>query len=137
MWCGRNEGVPQPLISDGLAQVQDDGTRYYTPSSNRINLRGSGPYQYQDPAFYFDTLDQGFAVELGVPSLSTPKDILRWPLDDIFAGPAVDAPVFLRLKLVAGDRKVLSSNFYWLTKHDEDLRRLNIRCPRRTFSYDN
>jgi hypothetical protein len=49
--------------------VQDDGTRYYTPSSNRINLRGSGgPYQYQDPAFYFDTLDQGFAVELGVPS---------------------------------------------------------------------
>jgi hypothetical protein len=298
MWCGRNEGVPQPLISDGLAQVlvQDDGTRYYTPSSNRVNLRGSGPYQYQDPAFYFDRLDQGFAVELGVPSLSTLESLERWiapenrwpvsdawayhdwhqsqggdthpfmehldrqfgapvnlpdmerkaqmldytlhraifegfnahlwkpnsgrliwmsqpawpsntwqmissdydtqasfygvmkacepqhvqldlstftvdlintttaplagvtvkatvvslagqplyskstnaavgadaeadvfrlPLDDIFAGPAVDAPVFLRLNLLAGDGKVLSSNFYWLTKHDEDLRRLN------------
>jgi hypothetical protein len=80
MWCGRNEGVPQPLISDGLAQVlvQDDGTRYYTTSSNRINLRGSGPYQYQDPAFYFDTLDQGIAVELGVPSLSTLESLERW-----------------------------------------------------------
>jgi hypothetical protein len=31
------------------------------------------------------------------PLKPTPKDIFRLPLDDIFAGPAVDAPVFLRL----------------------------------------
>ena len=37
MWCGRNEGVPQPIINRGLIQLTHslDGTRYYSPSSNR------------------------------------------------------------------------------------------------------
>jgi len=49
VWCGRNEGVPQPIISEGLANLIHtlDGTRYYSPSSNRVNLRDSGPYKYQ------------------------------------------------------------------------------------------
>jgi hypothetical protein len=91
MWCGRNEGVPQPAISDGLGKVlaEQDGTRYYTPSSNRVNLRNSGPYHYMDPKLYFDTLNRGFSVELGIPSLSTLESFKasvapenQWPVSD-------------------------------------------------------
>ena len=94
MWCGRNEGVPQPAVSDGLAKVlaEYDGTRYYTPSSNRVNLRNSGPYHYMDPKLYFDTLNRGFSVELGIPSFSTLESFKhwtapanQWPLSDSWA----------------------------------------------------
>jgi hypothetical protein len=94
MWCGRNEGVPQPIISDGLADLIDslDGTRYYSPSSNQVNLQNSGPYKYQDPALYFSTLNHGFSVETGTASLSTlesfrasvPKED-QWPINDVWA----------------------------------------------------
>jgi hypothetical protein len=94
MWCGRNEGVPQPIINEGLADLVRtvDGTRYYSPSSNAINLQRSGPYRYQDPARYFTTLNRGFSVETGTPSMSTlesfrawtpPAD--QWPMDDVWA----------------------------------------------------
>ncbi len=55
LWCGRNEGVPQPIINEGLIRLIHslDGTRYYSPSSNEVNLQGSGPYSYQEPADYF------------------------------------------------------------------------------------
>lgn len=94
IWCGRNEGIPQPILNKGLIDIfrKEDGTRYYTPGSNRINLRNSGPYSYQDPALYYSTLDKGFSVELGTPSLSTresfeasmnPADV--WPIGDVWA----------------------------------------------------
>ena len=94
MWCGRNEGVPQPVLNQGLIRVfaEEDGTRYYTPGSNRINLRNSGPYHYQDPALYYTTLDKGFSVELGIASLSTLESLKAmmapadtWPVDDVWA----------------------------------------------------
>ncbi len=94
MWCGRNEGVPQPIISDGLSALIDslDGTRYYSPSSNQVNLQNSGPYKYQDPALYYSTLNHGFSVETGTASLSTlealraslPKED-QWPISDVWA----------------------------------------------------
>ena len=94
MWCGRNEGVPQPIINNGLIALTHslDGTRYYSPSSNQVNLQTSGPYSYEDPADYYAKLDQGFAVEVGTPSLPTlewfkrwiPK-IDRWPITDDWA----------------------------------------------------
>ncbi|MGI4829901.1 MAG: glycosyl hydrolase 2 galactose-binding domain-containing protein [Janthinobacterium lividum] len=94
MWCGRNEGVPQPAINDGMIKLTHelDGTRYYTPSSNRINLEDSGPYSYENPADYYTKLDRGFAVEVGTPSLPTlewfhrwlPKED-RWPISDDWA----------------------------------------------------
>jgi Glycosyl hydrolase 2 galactose-binding domain-like/Exo-beta-D-glucosaminidase Ig-fold domain/Concanavalin A-like lectin/glucanases superfamily/Glycosyl hydrolases family 2/Glycosyl hydrolases family 2, TIM barrel domain len=94
MWCGRNEGVPQPIINKGLIQLTHslDGTRYYSPSSNRVNLLNSGPYSYENPADYYTTIDQGFAVEIGTPSLPTlewfsrwiPK-VDRWPITDDWA----------------------------------------------------
>ena len=94
IWCGRNEGVPQPTITDGLAALLTklDGTRYYSPSSNQVNLRPSGPYRYQDPKLYFDTLNRGFSVELGIPSLSTLESFRhwvapqnQWPISDAWA----------------------------------------------------
>ena len=94
MWCGRNEGVPQPILNEGLAALIDslDGTRYYSPSSNRVNLQNSGPYQYQDPVKFYTTLNRGFSVEVGTPSMSTlesfrstiaPPD--QWPIGDAWA----------------------------------------------------
>jgi hypothetical protein len=94
VWCGRNEGVPQPIINQGLAKLVRavDGTRYYSPSSNQVNLQNSGPYRYQNPKLYYTTLNHGFSVETGTPSMSTlesfeasvPKPD-RWPMDDVWA----------------------------------------------------
>jgi hypothetical protein len=94
MWCGRNEGVPQPIINLGLDKLVRtlDGTRYYSPSSNAVNLAGSGPYRYQTPAQYFTTLNRGFSVETGTPSMSTLESFQstvpkadQWPIDDVWA----------------------------------------------------
>jgi hypothetical protein len=94
MWCGRNEGVPQPIINQGLIALTHslDGTRYYSPSSNQVNLLPSGPYGYEDPADYYSKIDRGFAVEVGTSSLPTlewferwlPKED-RWPVSDDWA----------------------------------------------------
>ena len=94
MWCGRNEGVPQPVVNEALAALirSLDGTRYYSPSSNQVNLQNSGPYKYMDPTLYFTTLNHGFSVETGTPSFSTleafkasiaPQDL--WPISDAWA----------------------------------------------------
>jgi hypothetical protein len=94
MWCGRNEGVPQPIINEGLDELTRtlDGTRYYSPSSNQVNLQNSGPYKYQDPALYYTTLNHGFSVETGTPSFSTLESFRasvpapdQWPPDDVWA----------------------------------------------------
>jgi hypothetical protein len=94
LWFGRNEGVPQPILNDGLAELVAtlDGTRYYTPSSNSVNLQVSGPYNYRPPEDYFTTLARGFSVEVGTPSLSTLESLQasippgeRWPLSDTYA----------------------------------------------------
>jgi hypothetical protein len=94
LWFGRNEGVPYPTLNEGLDDLvaKLDGARWYTGSSNRIELQGSGPYNYRPPADYFTKLATGFSVEVGTPSLSTlesleawipPED--RWPLSDTIA----------------------------------------------------
>ena len=91
VWFGRNEGVPQPILNEGLDELIStlDGTRYYTGSSNRVNLQDSGPYNYRPPVGYFTTLARGFSVEVGTPSLATLESIEasipeadRWPLSD-------------------------------------------------------
>ena len=94
VWCGRNEGVPQPIINEGLIALINslDGTRYYFPSSNQVNLQNSGPYRYMDPTLYYTTLNHGFSVETGTPSFSTlesfrvwiPKED-QWPIGDDWA----------------------------------------------------
>jgi Exo-beta-D-glucosaminidase Ig-fold domain/Glycosyl hydrolases family 2/Concanavalin A-like lectin/glucanases superfamily/Glycosyl hydrolases family 2, sugar binding domain/Glycosyl hydrolases family 2, TIM barrel domain len=94
LWCGRNEGVPQPIINMGLDELVRtlDGTRYYSPSSNAVNLQGSGPYRYQNPAQYYTSLNRGFSVETGTPSMSTLESFQstiakedQWPISDAWA----------------------------------------------------
>ena len=94
LWCGRNEGVPQPIINLGLDNLVRtlDGTRYYSPSSNTVNLQGSGPYRYQDSAQYYTRLNRGFSVETGTPSMSTLESFQstiakqdQWPISDAWA----------------------------------------------------
>jgi hypothetical protein len=94
VWFGRNEGVPQPIINEGLADLiaSLDGTRHYTGSSNSINLQGSGPYNYRPPSQYFTELARGFSVEVGTPSLATLESLEatipaadRWPISDTLA----------------------------------------------------
>ncbi len=93
VWCGRNEGVPQPIINEGLANLTRtlDHTRYYTGSSNQVNLRNSGPYQLQPLETYY-RINRGFSVELGIPSVPTLESIKsfipepdRWPISDTWA----------------------------------------------------
>lgn len=94
LWFGRNEGVPYPLLNEGLDDLifELDGTRWFTGSSNVVNLQGSGPYNYRPPAGYFTDLATGFSVEVGTPSLSTLESIKDyvpapdlWPLSDTLA----------------------------------------------------
>jgi hypothetical protein len=94
LWCGRNEGVPQPILNLGLDKLVRtlDGTRYYSPSSNAVNLQNSGPYRYQDPAQYYTRLNRGFSVETGTPSMSTLESFEssvakadQWPIHDVWA----------------------------------------------------
>lgn len=94
LWFGRNEGVPYPVLNEGLAKAvfELDGTRWFTGSSNVVNLQGSGPYNYRAPVGYFTDLATGFSVETGTPSFSTAESIAsyvpagdRWPLGDVLA----------------------------------------------------
>jgi glycosyl hydrolase family 2/Ig-like domain-containing protein/concanavalin A-like lectin/glucanase superfamily protein len=94
VWFGRNEGVPQPILNQGLAEAVAtlDGTRYYTGSSNTVNLQGSGPYNWRPPEGYFTTLAQGFSVEVGTPSLASAESLRAsipaadlWPAGDTYA----------------------------------------------------
>jgi hypothetical protein len=94
LWFGRNEGVPQPILNEGLGDLvaRYDGTRHFTGSSNMVNLQGSGPYDYRSPVGYFTSLASGFSVETGTPSLATLEAIEamvpaadRWPLSDTIA----------------------------------------------------
>jgi Exo-beta-D-glucosaminidase Ig-fold domain/Glycosyl hydrolases family 2/Concanavalin A-like lectin/glucanases superfamily/Glycosyl hydrolases family 2, sugar binding domain/Glycosyl hydrolases family 2, TIM barrel domain len=93
VWCGRNEGVPQTPINQGLADLVRtlDHTRYYTPGSNQVNLRSSGPYLWKPPETYFH-INRGFSVELGMPSIPTLESLEsfipeadRWPISDTWA----------------------------------------------------
>lgn len=94
LWCGRNEGVPQPIVNKGLDKLVRtlDGTRYYTGSSNQVNLQVSGPYSWQNPVLYYTKLNRGFSVETGTPSMSTLESFKawtpkadQWPIDDVWA----------------------------------------------------
>lgn len=94
LWFGRNEGVPQPILNEGLENlIHDlDGTRWYTGSSNRVNLQNSGPYNYREPETYYTEHAKGFSVEVGTPSFPTLEAFEaavpapdRWPISDAWA----------------------------------------------------
>ena len=94
IWCGRNEGVPAPMLNEGLDALvrEHDGTRYYQASSVRLNLLDSGPWVWGDPVSFFSKYGKGFTTELGLPSAPT-ADAIRammpepdqWPIGDTWA----------------------------------------------------
>ena len=45
IWCGENEGVPNPVRNEGLDGIvrEFDGTRYYSPNSRLVDMAQSGP----------------------------------------------------------------------------------------------
>ena len=93
VWGGRNEGWPPPEIDGPLRQfIQDeDGTRFYQPSSNGYGMGQSGPWGYRDPEAFFKEAE-GFPPEWGLPSVPT-ADAIRammpaaetWPISDCWA----------------------------------------------------
>jgi len=95
IWIGRNEGVPQPAINEGLEKLarELDGTRHYSGASNFVNFGLGGPYAHQDPDFYFTyPFGNGFSMELGLPSFPTLEafkamipEADRWPISDDWA----------------------------------------------------
>ena len=94
IWCGRNEGVPPPFLNEGLDALvrEHDGTRYYQPTSIKLNLLDSGPWVWGDPVNFFSRYGKGFTTELGLPSPPT-ADAVRammpeadwWPISDNWA----------------------------------------------------
>ena len=94
LWCGRNEGVPPPYLNEGLDRLvlRHDGTRYYQPTSIKLNLNDSGPWVWGDPAHFFTRYGKGFTTELGLPSAPTAEAIRAmmpesdwWPISDSWA----------------------------------------------------
>lgn len=94
LYCGRNEGEPPPDIDAGLrrATAQLDGTRFYIPDSASGLVTGHGPYDNQDPAWYFEHRGGTFHSEQGIVCVP-PAESMRammptgslWPISDMWA----------------------------------------------------
>ena len=74
VWCGRNEGVPQPIINEAWTNLISEAgwhpllLRQFQPDESAEQRT----LHYQPtPKLYFTTLNRGFSVELGTPSMST------------------------------------------------------------------
>ncbi len=89
IWCGRNEGVPPPHLNEGADALvrEHDGTRYYQPTSIKLNLNDSGPWVWSDPVNFFSRYGKGFTTELGLPSV---PDRRRRARDDAREGHLAD-----------------------------------------------
>ena len=94
LYCGRNEGVPPPDIDAGLqrAIAELDGTRYYIPASASGLVTGHGPYDNQDPSWYFEHRGTTFHSEQGivcVPPVESMRAMMPaeslWPISDSWA----------------------------------------------------
>jgi len=63
VWCGNNEGVPQPPLSGWLAEdikTFDGNDRLYQPCSNAGGLSGSGLWGNKDPRWYFTKYPEAY-----------------------------------------------------------------------------
>jgi len=102
VWCGDNEGVPQPPLNEWLREdvkVYDGGDRWYQPISREFGLSGSGPWVNAHPIWYFsptpcgfgeNKLDGwGFRSEIGTACFVNYESLVKffpnadqWPLDN-------------------------------------------------------
>ncbi|RHL12956.1 MULTISPECIES: sugar-binding domain-containing protein [Bacteroides] len=92
IWCPQNEGFPPAYIENGISKIiaEADGTRHYLGNSRTLNTRPSGPWNYIQPTDYY-TIAQGFASEVGSPSLPTAESLRKmmseedlWPIGDVW-----------------------------------------------------
>ena len=93
VWCPRNEGVLLPAMEHRVADMlaKEDGTRYYIPSSIKLNSTDSGPWDYHEPDLFYTFFGRGFNTEAGSPSLPTAETVRRmmapedvWPIGDVW-----------------------------------------------------
>ncbi len=94
LYCGRNEGMPPRELDAALreAVAELDGTRHYISHSAAGTVSGFGPYDDQDPQWYFANRGQTFHSELGIVAVP-PVESLRammpaeslWPINDMWA----------------------------------------------------
>ncbi len=94
LYCGRNEGDPPPDLNEGMRRTtsQLDGTRYYLPASASWLVTGHGPYDNQDPQWYFEHRGGTFHSEQGivcVPPVESMRAMMPetdlWPINDMWA----------------------------------------------------
>jgi len=96
VWCGNNEGYPQPPLSNWLKEnvaTFDGSDRYYQAISNYEGLSGSGMWGNFDPRFYFtatpksstqsDT-DWGFRTEIGTAVFVNYESFKKFMPEDKF-----------------------------------------------------
>jgi Exo-beta-D-glucosaminidase Ig-fold domain len=94
LYCGRNEGLPPADLDQGMrnATEQLDGTRFYLPASDRGLVTGHGPYENQDPEWYFANRGATFHSEQGivcVPPVESMRSMMPeedlWPISNMWA----------------------------------------------------
>ncbi len=101
LYCGRNEGNPNPEIHSGLEQLIGalDGTRIYFPNSASLPVGSGGGYSLATPGGnrgikqYFDDVSSPvLRSERGIPNvpeLSTLRKFLKpenlWPISEVWA----------------------------------------------------
>ncbi len=94
LYCGRNEGMPPKELDAEmrLAVNELDGTRYYLPHSAAGAVTGFGPYDDQNPEWYFANRGRTFHSELGIVAVPTVESIRAmmspenlWPINDMWA----------------------------------------------------
>lgn len=104
VWCGDNEGVPQPPLDDWLrgdVAHYDGGDRRYQSISNAQGLSGSGPWANFHPGWYFTAHPMpygyqgrpawGFRTEIGTAVFTTFESFRRfmpeeawWPRNEMW-----------------------------------------------------
>jgi beta-galactosidase/beta-glucuronidase len=94
LYCGRNEGVPPADLDAALNRsVRElDGTRTYLSSSADGVVTGHGPYDLQDPEWYFANRGATLHSELGivaVPVVESMREMMPadklWPINQMWA----------------------------------------------------
>jgi beta-galactosidase/beta-glucuronidase len=94
LYCGRNEGMPPADLDVGMRDEVAllDGTRYYISASDRGVVTGRGPYETQDPEWYFANRGATFHSEQGivcVPPVESMRAMMPevdlWPISDMWA----------------------------------------------------
>jgi hypothetical protein len=94
LYCGRNEGMPPKDLDAALRLSVDelDGTRRYIPHSAAGTVTGFGPYDNQNPEWYFANRGKTFHSELGIVAVPTVESMRAmmppenlWPINDMWA----------------------------------------------------